>query len=214
MAQSIDAELMTKHGYTIEQLMELAGLSVAASIASEYPKGKVVLCIGPGNNGGDGLVAARHLSHFGYQPRLYYPVQPAKDLYQRLLLQCQTHGIAVVADLVEEVEACDLVVDALFGFSFKGAVRAPFDETLATLRAINKPIVSVDVPSGWDVELGNTLGAGLSPDMLVSLTAPKLCAKQFAGRFHYLGGRFAPPDMASELGIPQYPDSSQCVRLL
>ncbi|KAJ2899806.1 NAD(P)H-hydrate epimerase [Coemansia aciculifera] len=214
MAQSIDVELMAKHGYTIEQLMELAGLSVAASIASEYPKGKVVLCIGPGNNGGDGLVAARHLSHFGYQPRLYYPVQPAKDLYRRLLLQCQAHGIAMVADLATEVKACDVVVDAIFGFSFKGAVRAPFDEALATLRAVDKPIVSVDVPSGWDVELGNTLGVGLSPDMLVSLTVPKLCAKLFAGRFHYLGGRFAPPDMAKELAIPQYPDSSQCVRLL
>ncbi|KAJ2027277.1 NAD(P)H-hydrate epimerase [Coemansia sp. S610] len=214
MAQSIDVDLMAKHGYSIEQLMELAGLSVAASIASEYPKGRVILCIGPGNNGGDGLVAARHLCHFGYQPCLYYPVQPTKDLYKRLLLQCQSHGIAVVNDLADEVAKCDIVVDAIFGFSFKGTVRAPYDKVLSTLQGIGKPIVSIDVPSGWDVELGNSQGVGLCPDMLVSLTAPKLCAEHFAGRYHYLGGRFAPPDLARELGIPHYPGSSQCVRLL
>jgi hypothetical protein len=46
------------------------------------------------------------------------------------------------------------------------------------------------VRAGWDVEKGNVTGDGLKADMLVSLTAPKLCARQFAG-IHYLGGRYA-----------------------
>ncbi|KAJ1998447.1 hypothetical protein GGI02_006159, partial [Coemansia sp. RSA 2322] len=213
-AQSVDVDLMSKYGYSIEQLMELAGLSVAASIAKEYPKGQVILCIGPGNNGGDGLVAARHLHQFGFQPRLYCPVQPTKELYVRLLRQCQAYNIDMVADLASEVSKCDILVDAIFGFGFKGAVRSPFDKTLEIMCCTDKPIVSVDVPSGWDVELGKIQGAAcLCPDMLVSLTAPKMCAVKFEGRFHYLGGRFVPPLMAEELGIPLYPDTSQCLRL-
>ena len=52
-------------------------------------------------------------------------------------------------------------------------------------------VVAVDIPSGWHVEKGDETGEGLRPDMLVSLTAPKLCAHHFSGRFHYLGGRCA-----------------------
>ncbi|KAJ2393901.1 hypothetical protein GGI23_004900 [Coemansia sp. RSA 2559] len=193
--------------------MELAGLSVAESIAKEYPRGKVLVCIGPGNNGGDGLVAARHLCHFGYKPSLYYPKKPAKDLYKNLLLQCKSHNIPEVDDLVAAVGNSDLVVDAIFGFSFKGAVRPPFDKALDILHAADIPVVSVDIPSGWDVELGDLSGVGLNPDMLVSLTAPKLSAKLFKGRYHYLGGRFVPPNMAEELNIPDYSGYSQSIRL-
>lgn len=70
---AIDDELMGPLGFSIFQLMELAGLSVASAIATEYPKEKfmrVLVLAGPGNNGGDGLVAARHLSHFGYDVKV------------------------------------------------------------------------------------------------------------------------------------------------
>ena len=56
--------------------------------------------------------------------------------------------------------------------------------------------MSVDCPSGWDVEKGDEAGDGLRPDMLVSLTAPKQGAKGFDGTHHYLGGRFVPPEIA------------------
>ena len=68
-AQNIDQELFTEYAFSVDQLMELAGLSVAVALAKTYPKGgtssdKVLVCSGPGNNGGDGLVAARHLKMF------------------------------------------------------------------------------------------------------------------------------------------------------
>ena len=56
-------------GFSVDQLMELAGLSMACSVYAEYPPSshkRVLVIAGPGNNGGDGLVAARHLYHFGY----------------------------------------------------------------------------------------------------------------------------------------------------
>ena len=76
--------------------------------------------------------------------------------------------------------------------------------------------MSIDIPSGWDVELGNVSGKGLDPEMLISLTFPKICASKFFGRYHFVGGRFVPPDMAKEYGfeLPVYPDSDQCVQLL
>jgi NAD(P)H-hydrate epimerase len=84
----------------------------------------------------------------------------------------------------------DVVLDAIFGFSFKPPVRSPFDIVLPLLASSGLPIVSVDIPSGWDVEQGYQ-GVGLKPDVLVSLTAPKKGVKGFTGR-HFLGGRFVP----------------------
>lgn len=66
---AVDEELMGPLGFSVDQLMELAGLSVACSLCAEYPAAshsRVLVMAGPGNNGGDGLVAARHLHHFGY----------------------------------------------------------------------------------------------------------------------------------------------------
>lgn len=73
-------------GFSIDQLMELAGLSVACSFLRAFPlkdgnRNVLVVC-GPGNNGGDGLVAARHLAHFGYNPSVWYPKPTNKDLYK------------------------------------------------------------------------------------------------------------------------------------
>jgi NAD(P)H-hydrate epimerase len=103
--------------------------------------------------------------------------------------------------LPDDLSEFALIVDAIFGYSFSGDVRAPFDSILARLNKVSVPIASLDIPSGWDVEQGNVSGKGLSPDCLISLTAPKLCAKQFTGQFHYLGGRFV-PTFVSQCLIP------------
>lgn len=85
-AAALDRELFTSFSFSLDQLMELAGLSVAEAVFRVYPfsdvssrknRRRVLLVCGPGNNGGDGLVAARHLYHFGYQPRVCYP-KPGK----------------------------------------------------------------------------------------------------------------------------------------
>lgn len=224
-AQSLDAELMGPLGFSVDQLMELAGLSVACAAATEYPSSthpRVLVVAGPGNNGGDGLVAARHLHHFGYTVSVCYPKPTDKPLYDGLVTQCRSLGLPFLTG--EEVQAggplasrFDFVIDAMFGFSFKGAPRPPFDGIIEMMKpaANPPPLVAVDIPSGWDVEHGDASGGGLRPDMLVSLTAPKLCARQFAGSHHYLGGRFVPPQIRDkyQLRLPAYPGASQCVRI-
>ena len=67
------------------------------------------------------------------------------------------------------------------------------------------------------MEKGDVNQIGIKmPTLLVSLTAPKLCAKHFIGPHHYLGGRFLPPALAKRYGLtslPRYPGTSQCVRI-
>ncbi|KAF9687361.1 hypothetical protein SADUNF_Sadunf02G0085600 [Salix dunnii] len=229
-AAEVDEILMGPLGFSVDQLMELAGLSVASSIAEVYKPGeysRVLAICGPGNNGGDGLVAARHLHHFGYKPFVCYPKRTQKPLYNGLVTQLESLSVPFlsVEDLPVDLSGdFDILVDAMFGFSFHGSPRPPFDDLIQKLVQLrnfaqNHPkspvIVSVDIPSGWHVEEGDVSGEGVKPDMLVSLTAPKLCAKKFTGPHHFLGGRFVPPSIMDKfkLHLPPYPGTSMCVRI-
>lgn len=87
----------------------------------------------------------------------------------------------------------DLIVDAIFGFSIQGHLlmiwfRGWFVCALQENTPKSPVIVPIDIPSGWHVEEGDICGEGIKPDMLVSLIAPKLCAKKFDGPHHFLGG--------------------------
>ncbi|KAI9222411.1 YjeF N-terminal domain-containing protein [Blastocladiella britannica] len=230
IAQVIDSELMSvAGGFTLEQLMELAGLAVAQAAARIFPldppsplaNNRVLVCCGPGNNGGDGLVAARHLVHFGYQASVYYPKQGANPFFGNLKRQLMTLGVQFVpessthAPLEAALVQSKFLLDAVFGFSFQGPIKAPFDELITRMNRCQRPILSVDIPSGWHVEEGKIPGEGIeSPYALISLTAPKQCAAAYKG-IHYLGGRFVPPATAQQFGlvIPQYPGTDQIVQL-
>ncbi|KAI9462179.1 YjeF N-terminal domain-like protein [Russula earlei] len=246
LAQQIDEELMNAAGaFSIDQLMELAGLACAQTLATVYGKERyprVLVCCGPGNQGGDGLVAARHLGMFGYKPTVWIPKIGSKDIYKRLHRQCTNMHIPTLPASDEDstpaenalsaaLASSDVVLDAIFGFSFKPPVRAPFDAALPLIARSGLPIVSVDIPSGWDVERGDAgAGAGegggggpggaaavrvvLRPDVLVSLTAPKEGVRRFLGR-HFLGGRFVPKSLEEkyELNLPSYPGFAQIVEL-
>ncbi|XP_010213359.1 PREDICTED: NAD(P)H-hydrate epimerase-like, partial [Tinamus guttatus] len=108
-AQAIDQELFNEYKFSVDQLMELAGLSCATAIAKAYPpdsfttsRPTVLVVCGPGNNGGDGLVCARHLKMFGYEPTVHYPKRPNKPLFEGLTTQCQKMGISFLAEFPAE----------------------------------------------------------------------------------------------------------------
>ena len=121
----------------------------------------------------------------------------------------------VDAASTDDMRKHSVLLDAIFGFSFSGEVRPPFDQLLAAMEASGVPIASVDIPSGWDVERGPPTGLGLLPELLVSLTAPKLCAQHFKGKWHYLGGRFVPKSLEEKyrLALPPFPGTDCVVRL-
>lgn len=219
-AAAIDAALMgPAYAHTLDQLVELAGLAVAHAVARHYPRARpVTLVCGPGNNGADGLVAARHLAHFGRPVAVVAPPRPARPPFPRLLAQLAALGVPVAPG--PALPPADVVVDAVFGFSFAGPdVRAPYAELLRAVNAFRGELVSVDVPSGWFVDGGGRApGAVRDPDVLVSLTAPKMCARELDGRdgfAHYVGGRFVPPKLCEELDfeVPLYPGTDGIVKL-
>ncbi len=186
-AASLDAHLMSDEiGFSIDQLMELAGLSVASAVHKICPPSqgtRILIACGPGNNGGDGLVCARHLYHFGYQPTIYYPKPTKKPIFEGLQKQLRALRLPFAEDFEGALGNADLVVDALFGFSFHPPVRKPFDEVLPKIISSGTPVLSVDIPSSWDVEDGppgkGELGSEFMPEYLISLTAPKPCVKYF-----------------------------------
>ncbi|CAB0014128.1 unnamed protein product [Nesidiocoris tenuis] len=217
-AIKIDELLFNEFKFSVDQLMELAGMSCADSIARCFPESqRVLVACGPGNNGGDGLVCARHLKLYGYLPTVLYPKQPENELYQRLSHQCRSNDIPVLSKIDEcpDVDKhFDLIVDALFGFSFKPPVRPLFLPIVERMRSSKLPICSIDIPSGWDVEKGKP-DDGIEPELLVSLTAPKMCAKSFTGKYHFLGGRFVPPSLEEkfDLNLPLFPGMDKIVPL-
>ena len=81
-AIALDQELFNEYAFSVDQLMELAGLSCAHAVAKAFPESrgqKVLALCGPGNNGGDGLVCARHLAMLGYEPVIHYPKRSATN---------------------------------------------------------------------------------------------------------------------------------------
>ncbi|KAL8881600.1 MAG: hypothetical protein Q9192_007765, partial [Flavoplaca navasiana] len=202
-------------------------------------KGKrILVAVGPGNNGGDGLVAARHLWHYGYRPMIFYPKQPKNELYQvdgpielltciacpklrmvpqRLAEQLKNLGVPFTDDFEESLKNTDHVVDSIFGFSFSGEVREPFAAVINALENTKVPVTAVDAPSSWSIQDGppkSGPGAKFNPEHLISLTAPKPLVSHFKGK-HFVGGRFLPPSVAEKynLDIPEYTGVDQIVEL-
>lgn len=155
--------------------------------------------------GGDGLVAARHLKLWGYSPSIYYPKPSNKQLFVNLETQLKNLEVEFLEDL-GTVGQFQLIIDAIFGFSFQaGHIRAPFDSVIDTLNKSAVPILSVDIPSGWDVDQGLVPGGIRAPEVLVSLTAPKPVANFLPqGTAHYVGGRFIGPVFAAKYGIDTF----------
>ena len=219
-AAALDEELMSSGGFSIDQLMELAGLAVSQAMYALSPPSKspnVLVTCGPGNNGGDGLVAARHLHHFGYKPTMYYPKQSKHDIFQRLRTQLEQLRVPFTNDFTGAMGKTDYVIDAIFGFSFSGEVREPFPAVIKALAESKIPVLAVDAPSSWNIDQGppsDGPGRGYNPDGLISLTAPKPLVKWFKGR-HFVGGRFVNQEMANkyEFDVPPYKGSDQIVEV-
>src|SRR5256884_166108 len=139
-------------------LMEAAGKAVAEVARSEFGaagKHVLVLC-GTGNNGGDGLVAARHLSKEARVTVLLarspdqFDTKEAQTNFERL------RDVQILAGLDRSEEAiaeADLLIDALLGIGAEGSLREPFASLVRQVNGSGKPIVSVDVPSGFGTGL-------------------------------------------------------------
>ncbi|MBW3582920.1 MAG: NAD(P)H-hydrate dehydratase [Euryarchaeota archaeon] len=142
-------------GVPTAELMENAGLAVAFAVKERWPEGTVVVVAGPGNNGGDGCIAARALHEAGRA--VYLLVVGAEEgmkseVAQDALDEAEEAGVKVLLytdpNLDDLIDEADIVVDALLGVGVHGALRPPFDRVVAHLSDHEAPIVAVDLPTG------------------------------------------------------------------
>ncbi|KAM9329838.1 yjeF N-terminal domain-containing protein 3 [Gastrophryne carolinensis] len=221
-AEALETELLEDYRFGKQQLIEIVGHSCAMAITKVYPlksltkKQPTVLVIcGPEENGAIGLVCARNLRTYDYEPTIFYPKRSLDNLYKDLTIQCEKMDIPFLSYLPTEVQlindAYNLVVDAVLGVeSNNEEIKEPWVTILGIMKQIKIPIISLDIPSGWDAEDGNA--EGISPEVLISLSAPKKCASQFSGKHHLVAGRFLPYDIQKkfELNLPKY-SGTECV---
>lgn len=168
-------------GVSTLQLMEIAGWQVARCAWGHLggPSGVSVVA-GYGNNGGDGLVAARHLSTWGCAVRVLVLADEARvnGVVREHVVSARKCGVHVVIDadpgaVVGVISASDLIIDALLGTGLRSAPREPQASGIRGLNASGIPILSVDVPSGLDATTGDAFDPTVHAALTCTLTAMK-----------------------------------------
>jgi hydroxyethylthiazole kinase-like uncharacterized protein yjeF len=147
-------------------LMERAGSAVAEAALAFGSKTVLVLC-GPGNNGGDGYVAARCLDGRGLKVSIA-ALGGQRPQTGDAALAAQSWSKAVHSFEAIDFSACDLVIDALFGAGLARPVTGDYAQVIRRLNAANKPVLAVDVPSGVDGLTGRIRGEAVKADRTIS----------------------------------------------
>ncbi|MGI8609677.1 MAG: NAD(P)H-hydrate epimerase [Candidatus Dormibacteria bacterium] len=211
--REVDRLAEADYGIAPVQLMEIAGLQtarVAREILGPDLDGRAVsILAGKGNNGADGLVAARRLRGWGARVQVTTSFTPAEatGLAAQHLRALRADEIAV-AEWAGRLPVADLQVDALLGF---GAVGAPRGAVAEMIETVNLPaqagriVLALDVPSGLDARTGEAPGAAVRAHSTVTLGVPKTGllapgASEFVGSL-YLADIGIPPALLRKMGI-------------
>lgn len=181
-AAELDRETQAR-GVTAIDLMERAGRAVARAAVEVaggvYGSRAVVVC-GSGNNGGDGLVAARHLARLGVRVDLFSiealdeRAGPGGANAARLAEQGLVARVCTSPVLADALRRADVAVDAIFGTGFHSRPGGIWAATIAELHASPAPVVAVDIPSGVDGATGATPGEAVSAVLTVAFGAVKM----------------------------------------
>ena len=163
-------------------LMENASRGVADHALIMLPSsGRVLILCGPGNNGGDGLAAARHLHNAGVdvtivllRPPSSYTGDAAVNL--RIVQTMKLHLLDASGDplpTLRPLGPTDLVIDGLFGTGLTNDVRQPFLDVIAWINNQPSPILSIDIPSGLDCDTGQPMGTAVRATETVTFVGLK-----------------------------------------
>jgi len=214
----------TEHGVSSEVLMENAGRAVAVKVAGLFgsiTSRSILVIVGPGNNGGDGLVAARYLHDAGARICVYLcqsRPQPDKNL-----ALVQERGITVSSadsdpsftSLDECMARADVIIDAVFGTGMSRVISGVPEQVLRRISAKYQPgrqtIVAVDLPSGLDADTGTVDPACPSANVTLTLGLPKFGLFRFPGAEKT--GRLdivdigIPPDLAKDIATELMTDA-------
>jgi hydroxyethylthiazole kinase-like uncharacterized protein yjeF len=204
-----------------QRLMEHAGVAVAAAVKAiaeateRWRKGPILILSGPGNNGGDGFVAARHLARAGAQVAAVLVSTKAEPStpdairnWNRLDNEPRVSRIHVSTGLelkvlAKDIERASIVVDALLGTGVHGELRDPIRsavELVLRARAAKVPIVAIDTPTAVDLTSGDPSEPVVQADLTVTFHRPK------TGLLTRRGAALAGKVLVAPIGIPRDAD--------
>ena len=188
------------------RLMENAGRAVAEQardmLGGMCTGRRVVVVAAKGNNGGDGLVAARYLASWGAATRVFLLGDPgelspgAAANYRRYRKAGGEIIAGVEGVLAEGLRDAELVIDALFGFGFRGSAQGEFAAAIEAVNASDAPVLSIDIPSGVDAATGEVRGPAVEAERTVTLACPK------TGLYLYPGAEKVGELVVADIGIP------------
>jgi NAD(P)H-hydrate epimerase len=208
-AMALDRDAAAR-GVAVLDLMERAGRAVARAAqdiaGGAYGRRAVVVC-GSGNNGGDGLVAARHLERAGLGvaavliagPSSF--AGPAAENFRRFHAsggrwRTLGEGSPGMVGLRRELSRADVAIDAMFGTGFHGPAAGTAAAAIEAVNASAAAVVAVDIPSGVDGESGAVAGPAIEADTTVTFGALK------PGVAFYPGAAFAGEVLVADIGFP------------
>ncbi len=228
----IDRRAIDEQGIPGLRLMEAAGRGVAEALLEDYPdaaaSGVVVLC-GKGNNGGDGLVAARYLARRGLTPRIVLLASAdalAKDAAhnQRAAVNLGLEIREVPDEQAWERErslltGSPIVLDAMLGTGVKGGAQGLPRTVIRDLSRSRCRVVSVDLPSGLDADTAEVQGIAVRAERTYTICRPKLALVLDPGATHAGAVRVIPigiPDdaVAQESTSLEWVEATTAARLL
>jgi NAD(P)H-hydrate epimerase len=193
-------------GLGILQMMENAGRNLASLVMDHLgsSSGKVVILAGSGGNGGGGLCCGRHLSNRGISVDFVLD-RPAGELQGAAAAQwsiLSAEGAMAVEEdeTIEVLEAADIIVDVLIGYSLQGAPRGRVADLILACNRLEKAVIALDVPSDLDATLGENSGAMMRTGTTLTLALPKTGLKQWPGDL-FLGDIGIPRGVYQAMGV-------------
>jgi len=215
--QACDRVTTERFGISSLDLMRAAAAAVAAFAREQFPRTRrvTVLC-GRGNNGGDGMMAARLLADAGLDVTtllLGAPEGLAGDAAQAWLeLASPPHGLIHVVSAAEDLAGhkaaldADLIIDAVVGTGFRPPLKGLALVTLEWIKDSRAPVLAVDLPSGWPADETSATVAGpvFPADAVITFTAPKP-----AHVFGQLTRHWDQPIVVAPIGSPEAPIASE-----
>ena len=206
--RGIDARALEGFKVPTIVLMENAGRGAAAWLRDKLGgEGRVVIACGPGNNGGDGGVVARHLDAWGFDVRVAWFGDPARlkgdAATQRDILDRSGIEAVVVEDdaPLDRIDAlwpgADWLVDALLGTGLTRPVEGLLARGIASMNRSDRPILALDLPSGLDADAGQPLGDAIHAAVTATFVAPKL------GFAHQQAWAYTGEVVVIDIGVPR-----------
>jgi NAD(P)H-hydrate epimerase len=183
--REVDRLMTEEYGVALLQMMENAGRGLAAlariQLGGNLAGARIVALIGPGNNGGGGLAAARHLSNAGATVTIALAGEPSlpnevPEHQRRILERMDVLGsdhVTEASNLSALLNQADLVLDALLGYSGRGAPREPLAGFIHSANGTVAPRIALDVPSGLATDTGEPGDPTLLADATLTLAWPK-----------------------------------------